>query len=59
MQTVYYTKLFTTGNLAGLTVSQFYTASPSTVALVYVGKTGKDVCTGAEYIITAVTVTPA
>lgn len=59
MQTIHYTKLLLSGALAGLTVSQFFTASPSTVALVHVGQRGTDACTGAQYIVTAVTVTPA
>lgn len=59
MQTVHYTKLFLTGALTGLTVSQFFTGSPSTVALVWVGKTGNDTITGNRYRIITVTVTPA
>ncbi len=59
MQTVHFSKRFTSGNLTGLTVHQTITGSPETVTRFHVGRTGSDVLTNDRWIITEATVTPA
>ncbi len=51
LQTVYYSKLFTSGTLKGLTVHQSVCASPSTLKGIRIGAKGSDCITRAKWII--------
>ena len=54
MHTIYYTKLFASGNLKGLSVNCEFTASLPTCKRIRLHSTGKDIITGARYEITDV-----
>ncbi len=51
LQTLYYSKRFTSGLLKGLTVHQSVTASMSSLKGIHIGATGKDYGTCAKWII--------
>lgn len=50
LQTLYFSKLFTSGLLKGITVHEHITASPSTLAHFTIGHKGRSI-TGARFVI--------
>ena len=54
LRTIYYSKLFLSGNLKGITVHCEMTGSPITLSRIKMHKEGKEVITNAKYRITDV-----
>lgn len=52
LQTIYFTKQFTSGPLKGLAVTQSVTGSPVTLAKFRKGETGRDIMTRDRWVIT-------